>query len=90
MTDDRVKWIKIYPIFIYFLTPFVSQSIVSKEEGENIDAGVDEKKGKNNFYTINIIYVVLTVTINIGTFLRPFSGEPITLNYFNLRQCPRN
>ena len=38
-----------YTIFIYFLTPFVSQSVVSKEEGENIDAGVDEKKGKNNF-----------------------------------------
>ena len=81
---------EIYTIFIYFLTPFVSQSAVSKEEGENKDAGVDEKKGKNNFYTINIIYVVLTVTINIGTFLRPFSGKPITLNYLNLRRCPRN
>ena len=66
---------EIYTIFINFLTPFVSQSIVSKEEGENIDAGVDEKKGKNNFYTINIIYVVFTVTINIGTFLRPFFGK---------------
>ena len=50
---------EIYTIFINFLTPF----------------GVDENKGKNNFYTINIIYVVFTVTINIGTFLRPFSGK---------------
>ena len=59
---------EIYTIFINFLTPFVSQSVFSKEEEENIDAGVDENKGKNNFYTINITYVVFTVTINIGTF----------------------
>ena len=34
---------EIYTIFINFLTPFVSQSVVSKEEGEHIDAGVDER-----------------------------------------------
>ena len=37
---------EICTIFIYFLTSFASQSIVSKEEGENIDAGVEENKGK--------------------------------------------
>ena len=50
---------EISTIFINFLTPF----------------GADENKGKNNFYAIDIIYVVFTVTINIGTFLRPFFGK---------------